>query len=79
MYYHRNAAAEDCVGPKFCTMPHTVMVLISCNSNATLDRLQLGEHATLVLLPVQVDGWKELILQKKTVKNSELKIKHSCL
>jgi len=62
MDYHGDGAAEDGVRPKLGTMPHTVMTAISCNSNSTLKGFQFGKHLALVILPVQINGRKELSL-----------------
>lgn len=56
---HGDSATEDCIGTEFCTVPHTVMATVSCNSNATLNGFYFGEHLSLVFLPVQVDGREE--------------------
>ena len=63
MDYHGNGATKDSVSTKLCTMAHTVMATISSNDNSISQCLQFREHCTLVLLPVNVDCWKEMILQ----------------
>ena len=40
MYYHRDGAAEDSVGSKFCTMAHAIMPAVPCNGNSTTEVLQ---------------------------------------
>ena len=65
MYDHIDGTAEDCISAIFGTMAHAIMTAISCNCNTTLKSFQLGKHAALVLLPIQVDGWEEHSLSIK--------------
>ena len=65
MDYHWNSAAQNSVCPKLGTMAHTVMAAVSCNGNTSLEGLQLGKHPALIFLPIEINQWEKLGLEKE--------------
>jgi len=54
MDYHWDSTTENSVCPKLG------------NDNAGLERLQFGKHLALVFLPIEINQWKKLDLNKKS-------------
>ena len=63
MYDKWKGTAKYRVGTKLGTVPHTVMPPISRNRKGLSHCLQLVQYFQLVLFPMQINGWKQLILR----------------
>lgn len=66
MDYHWDSTTENSVCPKLGTVTHAVMTAISSNDNTGLEGLQFGKHLALVFLPIEINQWKKLDLNKKS-------------